>query len=42
VTVSVTVQVPNGATISNVKWTTLSGFGSTVEWIVPGYDVGRG
>jgi hypothetical protein len=36
VTGSVTFQVPNGVTISNVKWTTLSGFGSTVEWIVHG------
>lgn len=34
VTGSVTFQVPNGVTISTIKWTTLSGFGSTVEWIV--------
>jgi hypothetical protein len=33
---SVTFQVPNGVTVSNVKWTALSGFGSTVEWIVRG------
>jgi hypothetical protein len=36
VTGSVTFQVPNGVTVSNVKWATLSGFGSTVEWIVHG------
>ena len=36
VTGSVTFQVPNGVTVSTVKWTTLSGFGSTVEWIVHG------
>ena len=36
VTGSVTFQVPNGVTVSNVKWTALSGFGSTVEWIVHG------
>ena len=36
VTGSVTFQVPNGVTVSNVKWTALSGFGSAVEWIVHG------
>ena len=36
VTGSVTFRVPNGVTISTIKWTTLSGFGSTVEWIVHG------
>ena len=36
VTGSVTFQVPNGVAVSNVKWTTLSGFGSVVEWIVHG------
>jgi len=36
VTGSVTVQVPNGVTVSHVKWTALSGFGSTAEWIVHG------
>ena len=36
VTGSVTFQVPNGVTISTVKWTALSGFGSTAEWIVHG------
>jgi hypothetical protein len=34
VTGSVTFQVPNGVMISTVHWTALSGFGSTVEWIV--------
>lgn len=33
---SVTFQVPNSVTVSTVQWTALSGFGSTVEWIVPG------
>ena len=37
VTGSVTFQVPNGVTVSTVQWTALSGFGSTVEWIVHGY-----
>jgi hypothetical protein len=36
VTGSVTFQLPNGVTVSTVQWTALSGFGSTVEWIVPG------
>jgi hypothetical protein len=36
VTGSVTFQVPNGVTISTVRWTALSGFGSAVEWIVRG------
>ena len=36
VTGSVTFQVPNGVTVSTVQWTALSGFGSTVEWIVHG------
>ena len=36
VTGSVTFQVPNGVKVSTVQWTALSGFGSTVEWIVPG------
>ena len=36
VTGSVTFQVPNGVTVSTVKWTALSGFGATAEWIVPG------
>jgi hypothetical protein len=36
VTGSVTFQVPNGVTVSTVKWTALSGFGSTAEWIVHG------
>jgi len=34
VTGSVTFQVPNGVQVSNVRWTTLSGFGSMVEWNV--------
>ena len=34
VTGSVTFQVPNGVMVSTVRWTALSGFGSTVEWIV--------
>ena len=36
VTGSVTFQVPNSVTVSTVQWTALSGFGSTVEWVVPG------
>ena len=36
VTGSVTFQVPNGVMVSTVRWTALSGFGSTVEWIVHG------
>ena len=36
VTGSVTFQVPNGVTVSKVKWTALSGYGSTAEWIVHG------
>ena len=36
VTGSVTFQVPNGVPVSTVKWTALSGFGATAEWIVPG------
>ena len=36
VTGSVTFQVPNGVPVSKVRWTALSGYGSTVEWIVPG------
>jgi hypothetical protein len=36
VTGAVTFQMPNGVTVSNVTWTALSGFGSTVEWIVRG------
>jgi hypothetical protein len=36
VTGAVTFQIPNGVTVSNVTWTALSGFGSTVEWIVRG------
>jgi len=34
VTGSFTFQVPNGVQVSNVRWTTLSGFGSMVEWNV--------
>jgi len=36
VTGSVTFQLPDGMTVSTVQWTALSGFGSTVEWIVHG------
>jgi len=36
VTGAVTFQVPEGVTISKVKWNTLSGFGSTVEWKLGG------
>jgi hypothetical protein len=36
VTGAVTFQVPDGVTVSNVKWTALSGFGSMAEWIVRG------
>jgi len=36
VTGSVTFQVPNGVTVSRVRWTALSGFGSTAEWNVRG------
>jgi len=36
VTGSVTFQLPNGVMVSTVKWTALSGFGSTAEWIVHG------
>jgi hypothetical protein len=36
VTGSVTFQLPNGVAVSKVQWTALSGFGSTVEWIVRG------
>jgi hypothetical protein len=36
VTGAVTFQMPDGVTISRVQWDTLSGFGSTVEWNVPG------
>jgi hypothetical protein len=36
VTGSVTFQMPNGVTVSKVKWTALSGYGSTAEWIVHG------
>jgi hypothetical protein len=36
VTGSVTFQLPNDDTVSAVKWTALSGFGSTVEWNVHG------
>jgi hypothetical protein len=36
VTGSVAFQIPNGVTVSRVQWTALSGFGSTVEWNVPG------
>jgi len=36
VTGSVTFELPNGMMVSTVKWTALSGFGSTAEWIVHG------
>jgi hypothetical protein len=36
VTGAVTFQMPDGVKISQVRWSTLSGFGSTVEWNVPG------
>jgi hypothetical protein len=36
VTGSVTFQVPDGVTVSKVRWSALSGFGSTVEWNVHG------
>ena len=36
VTGSVRFQVPNGVAVSKVQWTALSGFGSTVEWDLPG------
>ena len=36
VTGSVTFQVPDGVTVSKVRWSALSGFGSTVEWDVYG------
>ena len=36
VTGSVTFQVPNGVAVSKVQWTALSGFGTTVEWNLPG------
>ena len=36
VTGSVTFQVPNGVTVSRVRWTALSGFGAKVEWNVHG------
>ena len=36
VTGAVTFQVPNGVQVSTVQWTTLSGYGSTVEWILHG------
>ncbi len=36
VTGSVTFQVPNGVTVSTVRWTALSGFGTRVEWNVHG------
>jgi hypothetical protein len=36
VTGSVTFQLPNALAVSTVQWTALSGFGSTVEWIVHG------
>jgi hypothetical protein len=36
VTGAVAFQVPNGVAVSLVQWTALSGFGSMVEWNVPG------
>jgi hypothetical protein len=36
VTGSVTFQVPGDVTVSKVQWSTLSGFGSMVEWNVHG------
>ena len=36
VTGAVTFQVPDGVQVSEIQWTGLSGFGSTVEWNVPG------
>jgi hypothetical protein len=36
VTGSVTFQLPNGVQVSTVQWTALSGYGSTVEWILHG------
>jgi len=36
VTGAVTFQIPDGVKVSKIQWTTLSGFGSTVEWNVPG------
>jgi len=33
---AVTFQVPDGVKVSEIQWTGLSGFGSTVEWNVPG------
>ena len=36
VTGSVTFQVPDGVTVSKVQWNSLSGFGPTVEWNLPG------
>jgi len=36
VTGSVTFQVPDGVTVAKVQWSALNGFGSTVEWDVPG------
>jgi len=35
VTGSVTFQIPDGVAVSEVQWNTLSGFGSTVAWLVP-------
>ena len=35
VTGSVTFQIPDGVAVSKVQWNTLSGFGSTVAWLVP-------
>ena len=36
VTGAVTFQVPDGVPVSTVQWSALSGFGSMVEWDVPG------
>jgi len=36
VTGAVTFQMPNGVQVSTVRWTALSGYGSTVEWILHG------
>jgi hypothetical protein len=35
VTGTVTFQVPDGITVSMVKWNALSGFGRTAEWYMP-------
>ena len=35
VTGTVTFQVPDGITVSMVKWNALNGFGRTAEWYVP-------